>query len=1033
MPYINKEYMERLIERQKNDGDLLLQTVEEFAEGKRREGSAYKFTCPSCGSHSLSVTPGKMVFKCFNCNEVSGKTALNFLMSKAVGKDLQSAVEYVAQSYNEAVQYDEPVKREQPKKARKKAEDGSAKSFCARMLEDSGLTGEDVTARVKLDKDQEGLQTVRTFQKGGLDERYNIDPDEDDMIIKYFDLDGNPCTFIPNNNGHGVKVEREYFRVRFQFPDAHLDKTKKPMKYRSPVGAPVFIYYPEKIRDIYRRKEELPILFIQEGEKKAEKACKHGIMSVAVSGIQNIGYKGKLPADLVKLIRDCRVKDVVFLMDSDLHDISKTLREDDPVERRPMGFYYAVRNYKEYMVSLRNQNIELEIYYGNVLKNDAGDKGIDDLLTNSMKGHEEELLADILKAKQEKGGLGQYVQLYKITAINDAKILQQFDLQAPKIFCEKHYEELKHLQKFTAFKREWRFNEDGELENAQPIEAEEKFWTDPDPDSRDKRLKYNYTAAMKFLENRGFYRIEKANEEYDFVHVEKGIVKVTPEHKIVDYIFDFTKDCLPPSVLEMLYSGGSQYMGHWQISRLAYFHPQFNKPQRGQEFLYFANEAWAITEEDIKAEAYQNIHYNIWADQKHEDHAVTKLPEFIKIYKAPDTGVFSYVLTPDGRKCDFLQFLINTSNFTWRKKEVSPQEQEDNAQHLVSKLCAFGYLVTAFKDMSVSKAVVAMDGKPQEFDEANGRTGKSLFGQALRKVVKTKQMNGKEIGTSNANRQFLWDGLDEKTRLVVGDDLLRDFDFDMMFSLTTADWPVNPKNKTPYTIPFAESPKIFLNSNYAIVGDGSSYTDRMWLLAFSDFYNDEHKPIDDFNVLFFEEWDTDQWNRFWNLVAQCIQIYYRFGYVPTPDDRLEERRLTQQIGPDFLTWAEQYFAEDGPHINQKEPREDMYHNFIEEVQKIRGPKISYSSKSFSQKLGNFVRLKGLYLNPQKYNPVTKLWNEYDADGRPKKRDISNGKEYFTVGNKEYYRLNPPAAAAPEINLIDFEPESPAGDDDLPLE
>lgn len=1030
MPYINKEYMDRLIERQKNDGDLLLQVVEEHAEGKRREGATYKFKCPSCGAHSLSVTPGKMIFKCFSCNEVSGKTAMNFLMSKAVGKTLPDAVEYIAQAYGDVVQYDEPVKKE-PRKSAKKGDDGNGKSFCARMLESSGLTGDDITARVKLDREQEGLQTVRTFQKGGLDERYNIDPNEDDMIIKYFDLDGNPCTFIPNIKGKGPKVEREYFRVRFQYPDAHKDKNGRSMKYRSPMGAPVFIYYPEKIRDIYRRKEELPVLFIQEGEKKAEKACKHGIMSVAVSGIQNIGYHGKLPEDLVKLIRECRVKDVVFLMDSDLHDITKTLREDDPVERRPMGFYYAVRNYKEYMVGLRNQNIDLEIYYGNVLKNEAGDKGIDDLLTNSLAGHEDDLAADIMAAKNEKGGAGKYVQLYKITAINDSKIQAQLDLQSPKAFCEKHYDELKHLQKFLAFGREWRFTEDGQLESAQPIEPEEKFWSENES-GRGPALKYNYTAAMHFLENRGFYRIEKPNEEFDFVHVKKGIVRVTPEHKIVDYIFDFTKDCLPQQVLEMLYSGGSQYMGHWQISRLAYFHPQFNKPQRGQEFLYFANEAWAITAEDIKAEAYQNIHYNIWADQKHEDHAVTKLPPLINIFKAPDTGAYSYTLTPEGRKCDFLQFLINTSNFTWRKKEVSPQEQGDNAQHLVSKLCAFGYLCTAFKDMSVTKAVVAMDGKPQEFDEANGRTGKSLFGQALRKVVKTKQVNGKEIGTSNANRQFLWDGVDEKTRLVVCDDLLKDFDFDMMFSLTTADWPVNPKNVRAYTIPFAESPKIFLNSNYAIVGDGSSYTDRMWLLAFSDFYNDEHKPIDDFNVLFFEEWDADQWNRFWNLVAQCIQIYYRFGYVPTPDDRLEERRLTQQIGPDFLTWAEQYFAEDGPHINQREPREDMYHHFIEEVQKIRGPKFSPSSKSFSQKLGNFVRLKGLYLNPQKYNPVTKLWNDYDDDGRPKKRDISNGKEYFTVGNKEYYRLNPPAAAAPEMDLFDFETASPADDDDLPI-
>lgn len=1016
MPYIKPDYIERIKERQEKDGDLLVQVVKDFAEGMRREGTSIMFTCPKCGSHRLSVTPGKMIFKCFSCNEISGKSAMNFLMGPAVGKSLPEAIEYIANCYGEAVVYEEPVHQARPaaQTSKKKAAETSGKSFCSQMLESSGLAKEDVTARVKMDKEQEGLQTVCTFQKGGLDERYNLDTSIDDMVIRYYDLDGNPCTFTPVIKGkNGTQVEREYFRVRFQYPDAHKDKTGKSMKYRSPVGSPVFIYYPERIREIYRKKEQLPVLYIQEGEKKAEKACKHGIMSVAVSGIQNIGYKGKLPADLVKLIRECQVKEVVFLLDSDLNDITKTLREDDPVERRPMGFYNAVRSYKEYMVSLKNQNIELEIYYGHVKKNDAGDKGIDDLLTNSLKGKEPELLADIEAARNEKNGEGKYVQLYKITTCNDSKILAQFNLQAPREFCEKHFDELKFLQKFTAFRREWRFTEDGKLENAQPIEPDEKFWQE----EGDKgRLKYNHTAAMKFLEHRGFYRYEKPNEEFDFVHIKKGIVKVVPMHKIIDEMFSFTKDCLPASVLEMLYSGGSTYLAPWQIGRLEYCHPDFNKPQRGQEFLYFANEAWAITAEEIRSEKYDNIRYNIWADQKHDDQVVTKLPELIKIYRAPDTGAYSYVLTETGRKCDFLQFLINTSNFTWRKKEVSAQEMEDNAQHLVSKLCAFGYLITAFKDMSISKAVVAMDGKPQEFDEANGRTGKSLFGQALRKVVKTKQLNGKEIGTSGANRQFIWEGVDEKTRLIVGDDLMRDFDFDMMFSLTTADWPVNPKNKSSYTIPFAQSPKIFLNSNYAIAGDGSSYTDRQWLLAFSDFYNDEHKPIDDFSVLFFDEWDQDQWNLFWNFAAQCIQIYYRFGYVTTPDDRLEERRLTQQIGPDFLTWADEYFDADGQHINTRILREEMYHDFTEAIQKVRGPKISYSAKSFSQKLQYYVRLRGLYFNPQKYNPETKLWNEYDADGRPKKRDTSNSKEYFTIGNKEYYRLNPPAPSQPVLSV-----------------
>ena len=49
------------------------------------------------------------------------------------------------------------------------------------------------------------------------------------------------------------------------------------MKYRTPYGAPAFIYYPQKIRELYQKQVPIKRLFIQEGEKKAEKATKHGI------------------------------------------------------------------------------------------------------------------------------------------------------------------------------------------------------------------------------------------------------------------------------------------------------------------------------------------------------------------------------------------------------------------------------------------------------------------------------------------------------------------------------------------------------------------------------------------------------------------------------------------------------------------------------------------------------------------------------------------------------------------------------------
>ena len=43
--------------------------------------------------------------------------------------------------------------------------------------------------------------------------------------------------------------------------------------------------------------------------------------------------------------------------------------------------------------------------------------------------------------------------------------------------------------------------------------------------------------------------------------------------------------------------------------------------------------------------------------------------------------------------------------------------------------------------------------------------------------------------------------------------------------------------------------------------------------------------MDDFGVLFFSEWDFTQWNLTWNMLANCIQLYLKFGVVQAPGER----------------------------------------------------------------------------------------------------------------------------------------------------
>lgn len=116
----------------------------------------------------------------------------------------------------------------------------------------------------------------------------------------------------------------------------------------------------------------------------------------------------------------------------------------------------------------------------------------------------------------------------------------------------------------------------------------------------------------------------------------------------------------------MLYKGTAQYFGQVSLSMLDYFTGKFDVPQRGIERLFFRNTILKVNAGDVKEKSYTRLSYNIWASQK-KDYEVSKLPELIRIRHEDDQ--WSYEITETGRKCDFLLFLENDSNFTWRKSE----------------------------------------------------------------------------------------------------------------------------------------------------------------------------------------------------------------------------------------------------------------------------------------------------------------------------------------------------------------------------
>lgn len=1014
MTYISADNERRIKDASK---DKLYEVIGHYISlsPTNKAGTTFKGQCPVCkAENSLLVTPNKQMFGCTQCRNCSGKTPVDFLYRQGI--DYPTCLRQVADILNIVLIDPSPIKIDKKDKLQTKKKKGS---YLNKFLSESGLVPKDVEFTIKTKDENKTLIESKVFRSGTLTYSGDIDKDVDDVVIEYYDLEGSPVKYEVKDNRkrHSIK---EYVRVRYQFPDEHLDsKTKRPIKYRTPAGAGTALYIPHKIRELYKNGTKLDRIFIQEGEKKAEKACKHGIYSVGISGIQNFAYKGEVPQDLVKLIQKCEIRDIILLFDSDWNDISSNIGINDNAQQRPLNFMYAARNFKSYVETLKGRGISLDIYVGHIVKNEAGDKGIDDLLANTLKDEPQKLVEDIESLMYKYNKDGEYIHLYKISLMGDLALRELWSLQSPQAFAKQHLEKLKELPEFKIGKLSWRIDEHGELVSTRPIEPDEQYWKinqkkNKDGDILGETYEFRYVPCIRFLERRGFARYWKTEDHPVLIHMTPPTVRVIQPFEARDFVDDFTKSLKDEEVLEMLYRGGTQYLGPDKLSRLEYHSPVFETPRRDAQLFYFKDGCWKITIDGVEIVDYTEISHFIWSDHVKDFSAKRLNEDLIKVTR-DEKGNYDYQLSTEGKSCQMLQFLINTSNFTWRKEKaiqsstdaenedliIDPIEIQENKIHLLSKLCAIGYMLMSSKDRNVSRAVVAMDGKLSEVGSSNGRSGKSIIGEMFKYLLPTAYINGKQENMEKD--QFLWTEIEEKTKIVFLDDVKTNFSLEFLFACITGDWAVNYKGEGRKTFPFTRSPKIYITTNHALNGEGSSFRDRQWLIAFSDFYNDKHKPLDDFGCLFFDEWDWVQWNLLYNLMAECIQLYLKFGVVQAPGERLEARKQRQMMGTQMEQWADEYFSKD-THRNNKLVRKDVYDNF---KQTLTGKELQYySATAFKKKLLIYCEYKGYKFNPHRYDKVTGDPLYYDKDQNAIIDHKEGGVEYFTIGDDNFYKNTP---------------------------
>lgn len=975
-----------------------------FISGANETKRAQDIKCPFCGAEKKFrvLHGGKYNYaRCWVCNEgFSGPLeAYAHLQGLDIKRDYVRCIEGVASMAGIVITPEETIRKEKIKEEKTSLQ----KTFTHQQLEGSGLKVEDVMATV-MEKGQP--LTMCPFQPGTVRDGKPV-RQGDDMLIYYYDLYGNPVQYTAK----GSRTLRNYIRVRYANPDIHTSGDGEPMKYQSPAGSSSPVYVPEVMRRMFRSKTQVETLFLQEGEKKAEKACKHGMYSLGLQGIQNIGNKenGLIQA-IQDFVKQCGVRNIVLVMDSDWNDLSRNLRVGERADMRPHTFACAVIKFQQYIRTFKNLKIDVDTWWGHVNENENGDKGVDDLLVGSLKGQEDELMKDIEFAMNSHDGKGKWLDIHRITTMSESRIRDYWSLNDWQNFFELHRDRLSAVPTFKLGQIRYKV-EDGKLVRNGSYSSDIDIFTIEKDSKENDKVQMSYTETFRFLTSSGFYRLANNDEGgsgYDFIRIDDGIIDRSAPYEVRDFILNYVMtNCKNPLVHEYFNSKLDVLLPDKKLERLELRKDDFNNFEPDVQRSYYNNGQVEITSQKITPE--QPIS-NVWRSR-----IVPRKFKRMKIIEGIDhTGDYYAVkFTEDGEKCEFVKYLINTSNNFYSHdspREVTIDERLEWDQHMVNKITAIGYLLTDWKYPSDRKAVVIQDHRISEVGQAWGDAGKSILGNALSHVIAQAGFDGKNF---NPTEDFALDGVTKATRNIFIDDIRTNFNFQALFNWVTGDLSVNPKGKSRYTIKAEDSPKILLTTNHAIKdADQGSVKRRIAYMEFSSWYNQDHTVVDDFGHQFFFDWDEYQWQLFDNFMAECVMYYLRSfelawnkkgeGVVPPPMKNIELRTLRQSMSETLLQWAEEYFDPTGEHINSRISRKELFNSFREYAGGMQGHGVT--SSNFKNKIKDFCKYKGYDFNPDKPIEKPNGGKVYFSDWKPKHEDESflggddksNSCEYFKI-------------------------------------
>ncbi len=561
-----------------------------------------------------------------------------------------------------------------------------------------------------------------------------------------------------------------------------------------------------------------------------------------------------------------------------------------------------------------------------------------------------------------------------------------------------------------------------------------KFWEKTQEEVKGK-MKVNYNINLEFyyffMQMHGFYCMNSKYHKkagYCYAKVEGKKVTLIHPDDIKRIAKTFTKEWIRSrnlideiAILNKINS--SNQISENNLQELNYIDPSFDNYDESYETLVFNNGVLKVTKDKIERIKHTDLDNYILGELSVNndkishviDHNIRLLekspitvdpsPEYAKLLnqraatKNPDQMAAinakinaleewkRYDVKINDKDFFFAGFLRDLSRIHWRKEDekkqdLTEQEKAEENQLLANLMFFIGYQCQQFKDPSKPWMGFLQDMKISAIGKSSGRSGKSLLSKVIGNVRSVFYVGARKKDA--IEDQFVYDGYTKFHNNIEVDDLNEFQDIDTLYTEITGPRRVNNKHLSPETLQYEQSGKMFVSTNFELANTDNSTISRMLFVAVSDYYHESTKyndyretrsPSDKYNRRLFDHFTEEEWVKFYNLIAYCMQMAMRFpAKIQPPMENLEKRQLRRAMikgvtkDEEFFVWANGYYRlmpEDTKLTTDCAPDDNGYFDMFILKEK--------AFENFKATLSDTHQRK---YTAQQFKKSTKAWSEY---------------------------------------------------------